>query len=158
PDLRSILGETVQPAVLHPGDMPDHKADGVRFRPGAPGQFGRRETLQRTVETPFTLLECLFKESFKLHSDSSWTWTDAHSEHNPVDRGCRHVCPLAAIVFWRYSPFQQCHRVQHQTPTAISALFSHCEQRVTHHMPALAWCKALRLRFQGIRQRRAALT
>src|ERR687887_1045809 len=72
PDLRGILGETVQPAVLHPGDMPDHKADGVRFRPGAPCQFGWREALQRAIETPLTLIEYLFQEGFKLHSDSSW--------------------------------------------------------------------------------------
>src|SRR2546428_4523824 len=71
PDLRSILGETVQPAVLHPGDMPDHKTDGIRFRPGPPCQFSRRETLQGAVETPFTLIECLFKEGFELHNDSS---------------------------------------------------------------------------------------
>src|SRR5262245_1173981 len=40
PDLRGILGETVQPTVLHPGDMPDHKADRVRFRSRLPCQFG----------------------------------------------------------------------------------------------------------------------
>src|SRR5262245_54592708 len=71
PDLWGILGETVQPAVLHPGDMPDHKADGVRFRPGPPCQFGRRQALQRAVETPFTLIERLFKEDFEFHTDSS---------------------------------------------------------------------------------------
>src|SRR5215470_4626649 len=113
PDLHSILGETVQPAVLHPGDMPDHKADGIRFRPGAPGQFGRREALQRAVETPFTLIEGLFKESFELHSDSSWAYADVRSEYDPMNRGCLRVHPLAAIVFWCYSPLQQRHRVQH---------------------------------------------
>src|SRR5262249_45303513 len=71
PDLRGILGETVQPTVLYPGDMPDHKADRVRFRSRPPCQFGRGQTLQCAVETPFTLIECLFKEGFELHNDPS---------------------------------------------------------------------------------------
>src|ERR1051326_8240277 len=87
PDLRNVLGEAVQPAVLYPGNMPDHKADGVRFRSGAPGQFGWREALQRAVETPLTLIECLFNEGSELHSDSSGTSTDVRSEHDTLYRG-----------------------------------------------------------------------
>src|SRR5207247_7489881 len=70
PHLRGILGETVQPAVLHTGDMPDHKADGVGFGSGAPGQFSRCQTLQGPVETPFTLIKYLFNEGFQVHRDS----------------------------------------------------------------------------------------
>ena len=72
------------------------------------------------------------------------------SEHDAMYRGFLRAHPLAAIVFRRHSPLQQRHCVQHQSSTAISALVGYCEQRVTHRAPALAWRKALRIRFQRI--------